>query len=238
MTWTLGCKNPRLGRHDMKYLTSVFNGIVFLCFSLTTHAAFITIDEAALDAIYSQPSFGSMPIDIRVGPTTEIVAPSLLNITSNAEVNELFRMHVGPVTTVNFYFIDAISACGSSVNSRIIGCGETPGNDFVVESSFAAGRFGSELLGHELGHNLGLQHRTGGLMNPTLNGSTILLESEVETILRSRLVQTDGINRWINLMPVLVVEQATLVSAPATLLLLVIALLSLGFSHRKRVSCP
>lgn len=200
---------------------------------VTCHAkaGFITTNETALDAIFSQASFGIMPIDIRIGVASELVFPSLLDITSDAEVNQLFNMHVGGLNVVNFYFIDTISACGGYIITGIVGCGEFPGNDFVVESSFAAGSYGGELLAHELAHNLGLDHRSGGLMNPSLNNSTTLTSVEVSTIRNSALVQTNGQNFWIDINPVLIVSAASRqVPEPSTLVLL---LLSFAFLARK-----
>jgi len=190
-------------------------------------AGFITDNESALDAIFSQVSFGLMPIDIRIGTASELVAPNLQDITTAAEVNLLFGMHVGAANIVNFYFIDTISACGISTGSGIVGCGETPGNNFVVESLFAAGGFGGELLAHELGHNLGLGHLNGSfLMNPSLNNNTTLTSGEVNTIRNSSLVQTDGQNFWIDINPVLVVASASTplpVPEPSTLVLLLLS---------------
>lgn len=180
-----------------------------------------------------------MPIDIRIGLASELVLPDLLDITTDAEVNQLFDMHIGGINVVNFYFIDTISACGGSISSGIVGCGEFFGNDFVVESSFAAGSSGGELLAHELGHNLGLDHRSGGLMNPSLNNSTLLNDSEVSNIRRNRLVQTDGQNFWIDINPVLIVASASIplpVPEPSTLALLLLSfslLLKSGFKKAK-----
>ena len=195
-------------------------------------AGFITTNEAQLDAIFSQAIFGNIPIDIRIGAASELVFPSLLDITSDAEVNQLFNMHVGGLNVVNFYFIDTISACGGFIITGIVGCGEYPGNDFVVESSFAAGPFGGELLAHELGHNLGLDHLSGNfLMNGSLNNRTTLTSGEVSTIRNSPLVQTNGQNFWIDINPVLIVSAASRqVPEPSTLVLL---LLSFGFLVRK-----
>ena len=208
---------------------------LLLAFSLLVasqaKAGFITINESALDGIFSQSSFDNSPIDIRIGTATELVFPDLLNITTKQQVTKLFNQHVGPFDFVNFYFIDFISACGNDTNNSFVGCGEFPGNDFVVESSFAAGSKGSELLAHELGHNLGLDHRSGGLMDPNINNSTLLSSTEVSTIRSSRLVQTDGQNFWININPVAIVAAATTqVPEPSTLLLL---LLAISFSVRK-----
>ncbi|NQZ23806.1 MAG: PEP-CTERM sorting domain-containing protein [Colwellia sp.] len=205
-----------------------------------SQAGFITTQETALDAIFSQTSFGNMPIDIRIGTASELVFPSLLDITSSAEISQLFGMHVGLSTIVNFYFVDTISACGGSINPGIVGCGEYPGNDFVVESSFAAGGFGGELLAHELGHNLGLGHLNGSfLMNPFLNNFTEITNSEVSIIRNSPLVQTDGQLFWIDINPVLIVAAATIptpVPEPSVLLLFLIAFGLMYQSQIKRNS--
>mgnify|MGYP000729700969 CR=1 FL=1 len=197
-------------------------------------AALITTNEAALDSIFSQANFGNMPIDIRIGAATEIVFPSLLDITTDAEITSLFGMHVGGINVVNFYFVDTVDSCGG-FNVSIVGCGELPGNDFVVESTFAAGVFGGELLAHELGHNLGLGHLNGNfLMNPFLNNSTVLTAGEVTTIRASSLVQTDGQQFWIDINPVLVVAQASNpIPEPSILLLF---LLSFGLFWRNSVA--
>ncbi|MDO6687566.1 MULTISPECIES: PEP-CTERM sorting domain-containing protein [unclassified Agarivorans] len=199
------------------------------------HAAFITTQEAALDSIYSQATFGQNIIDIRIGTATELVFPELLDITTRAEVSQLFSQHVGPSNVVNFYFIDTISACGSQINRGIVGCGEYFGNDFVVESSYAAGSLGGELLAHELGHNLGLPHLSGAyLMNPSLNNRTLITEPEVERIFRSPLVQNDNDYFWIDINPVLIVAEATRVSEPASVFLFAGMLGMLVWRKRER----
>lgn len=198
-------------------------------FLIASHAkaGFITTNESALDAIFSQASFGLKPIDIRIGAASELVLPDFLDITTNAEVNQLFNFHIGGPNVVNFYFIDTISACGSFMIMGIVGCGETPGNDFVVESSAAAGSYGSELLAHELGHNLGLDHMSGAfLMDGTLNHITTLTTQEVSSIHNSPLVQTNGRDFWIDINPILIVAAATNplpVPEPSTLMLLLLS---------------
>ncbi len=215
----------------MKLINSLIC-ITTLLFTTYTQAALITTHEAELDAIFSQASFGNSIIDIRIGMATEIVAAHLLDIGSDAEVAEIFSLHVGPQTAVNFYFIDNLSACGGQINSNFVGCGERPGQDFVVESAFAAGASGAELLAHELGHNLGLTHRVGNfLMDPFINGFTELSAAEVTTIRASSLVQTDGTIFWIDINPVLILARA--VPEPGTLLLL---LLSSGIFLIQRTS--
>ena len=74
---------------------------------------------------------------------------------------------------MNFYFVDTISAC-SEISYTIIGCDQSPGNNFVVESSYAAGVFGGELLAHNVGAN--------NLMDPGINYGLGLNEAEVQTV--------------------------------------------------------
>ncbi|GAC99977.1 hypothetical protein [Agarivorans albus] len=220
--------------------SSVFALLLFV--SSMVQAAFITTNEAAMDEIYSQASFGQNIIDIRIGTASELVFPELLDITTSAEVTQLFNQHVGPANVVNFYFIDTISACGSFVLTGIVGCGEYFGNDFVVESSYAAGSFGGELLAHELGHNLGLPHMNGAfLMNPSLNNQTLITPDEVTRIFNSPLVQGDEDYYWIDINPVLIVAEATRVSEPLSAglfagILLMLAWRNAGFKTNKGVT--
>jgi hypothetical protein len=205
-------------------------------------AAFVTTNEAGLDAIYSQASFGANTVDIRIGAVTELVRPDLLAITTDAEINDIFSQHVGGANVVNFYFVDTISACGG-INPNIIGCGEYPGNDFVVESVWAADNtpqaggytFGEQLLAHELGHNLGLDHRNGNfLMNPFINGYGDLNAAEVNIVLSSSLIQTDANGqRFIQINPILVVASND-APEPSSLLLVLGALAAVGSQARRR----
>ena len=205
-------------------------------------AAFVTLHEAGMDGVFSQATFGNNRIDIRYGAVTQIVAPTLLDITSDAEIAAVFGLHVGAANVVNFYFVDTLSACGGQINANFIGCGEKPGQDFVVESVWAADgsiqpggiSFGLQLLAHELGHNLDLDHRNGNfLMNPFINGFQDLNAAEVAIILASPLVQTDANGqRFIQINPVLIVERAD-VPEPSTAALTLAGLLFAGLRSRK-----
>ena len=183
-----------------------------------SHAAYVTINEAGMDKVYSQAN-----IDIRIGALTTLAIPSFLDID-----------------------IDTISACGSSVAPNIIGCGQVGGPNFVVESSFAADtdiplggntEIGVQLLSHELGHNLGLQHRFGDdLMNPFINGFDALNSSEIAQILASPLVHTDtNGQRYIQINPVLIAEAVVHnVPEPGTLALVPGALVLLAAARRRK----
>ena len=215
--------------------------IAALLVSPLTQAAFVTIQD--ISGVFSQASFGQTPVDIRIGATTQLVRPDLLDITTDAQIGDIFSQHVGAQNIVNFYFIDTLSRCGGVTNVNFIGCGELPGQDFIVESVFAANTtipaggnitFGIQLLAHELGHNLGLDHRPGNdLMNASINGFQDLDAAEVATILGSPLVQTDALTgrRFIQINPVLVVSAN--VPEPPTLLLLLMGLVFAGMRLRK-----
>lgn len=202
-------------------------------------AAFVTTQEAGMDQVYSQSSFGNSPIDIRFGAQQIVAAPDLLDISSNAEINLVFNLRNGlgtPNNVVNFYYVDTISACGSTVSAGIVGCGEVNGNDFVVESSFAAGSQGAELLAHELGHNLGLPHRedAGALMAATLNNGTDLNAAEVAIIRNAFVVQEDQDGFFIDVQPVLIVAAIDAVPLPATAFMLIGGLAVLAAAGKRR----
>ena len=207
-------------------------------------AAYVTLNESGLDSIFSQASFGGRTIDIRIGALTQLVRPDLLDLSTSAEVSALFGLHVGAANVVNFYFVDTISACGFTVSSSIIGCGEVFGNDFVVESDWAANNtpqaggytFGEQLLAHELAHNMGLSHRSGNnLMNPFINGYGDLNDAEVTAILASPLVQTDATGqRYVLINPVLISAAAAELPEPSTMLLAFGALAAAGVGSRRR----
>ena len=76
-----------------------------------TQAAFVTIDVEGLNEIYSQDSFGDTPLTIIFNEVTELVAPNLLDITTDAEVLDLYDLHQGPENIVNFFFVDTIDSC-------------------------------------------------------------------------------------------------------------------------------
>lgn len=201
---------------------------VVAMWSGVTHAAFITIDEAGMDAIYSQSSFGNTPIDIRIGGMIEHVDPTFLTLESQTKWNAVTSSHYGAANVANFWFIDDITWCGNNF-IFYVGCGETPGNDFIVESAYADSLFNAELLAHELAHNLGLGHNAGSnnLMDAFLNGGTDLSASEVSRIFNSPLVQFDANGFFIEVLPVLVVAVATQVNAPSVSVLLACVLLLL-----------
>ena len=80
-------------------------------------------------------------------------------------------------------------------------------------------------MGHELGHNLNLQHdlfSSAYLMWPLFPPGTTLTEDEVATILQSHLVQTDSTGRrFIQITPIAIVAAPE----PSTLLLVSAAVL-------------
>jgi RHS repeat-associated protein len=59
-----------------------------------------------------------------------------------------------------------------------VGMGEINGRFSAVDAGTIADGSFTETVLHEIGHNLGLDHTNGGLMNPSVNGSTSLSDKE------------------------------------------------------------
>ena len=69
----------------------------------------------------------------------------------------------------NVKVVAQVDFCGGVLNTSFIGCGQLPGTSFITER-FTANQEGI-LWAHELGHNVGLQHRTDtsdALMFPSI----------------------------------------------------------------------
>jgi hypothetical protein len=189
-------------------------------------AGFVTTNETGMDAIFSQGSFGTATIDIRFNPVQTIHNTALLVIDADLDA-ELFQLSAlaGPGPTVGMFFVDSIRYCGD-FTSNTVGCSFTPGHAVVLSSSFAAlASIGANLASHELGHALGLFHRTDttNLMNSRITSSTsVLLADQVGTILNSGLVQFDASTqqRYISITPYQVLaDLVSNVPEPGTLLM-------------------
>ena len=194
--------------------------------------ATVTTNEADLDAIYSQASFGASTVDIRYNAIKTLTDASLLTVTTPAGLNALLNNAIGDASpTVNMYFIDTLDEC-SGFNPAIVGCAHFPGHNLVVESAFAAGVDGPEVQGHELGHNLSLPHVVpANLMTGTINQNTTLDAGQVTTILLSALIQTDGGGqRFISITPILV--QAPIPEPTVTALFGLAGILLIGRRRR------
>ena len=190
-------------------------------------AGFITLNNAQMNTVFSQVGFGTTPIDIRFNAAQTLNNPSLQAITSAAKWTTLVGLAPDASPTVNMFFVDSISFCSVPAPTAI-GCGQTPGNVIAVDSNWAANAtYGTNLMSHELGHNLALAHITPdngtNLMNPTISTSFALTAAQIATILASGLVQTDiwG-DLFIAITPIAVVPE------PSTVVLLAGGLIYLG----------
>ncbi|MEO8858681.1 MAG: PEP-CTERM sorting domain-containing protein [Burkholderiaceae bacterium] len=199
-------------------------------------AAFITTNEAGLDAIFSQSGFGTQTLDARFNASRSLVATNLLSIDSDPEFDSLSTFSVySPGQTINLFFVDAITFC--NVVGSFIGC--AGGNVAVVSSSFAArADLGANLNAHEIGHNLGLDHMSGSatnLMNPAISSNSSLTSDQIAEILGSGLVQTDGTGqRFLSITPIVVLAA---VPEPETWAMLLMGLLGMaGWTRRRRTS--
>lgn len=216
-----------------------FKWSVFLTLSLVSQAAnagFVTIHETDIDAIFSQPNFGSTPIDIRFLTATEYVAPSLLSIDSSDDFNALNIYTTSTFSSTRsvlpMFFLDDISFCSVS-NPSIVGCAATYvsgspeksvfGSFSIFESNIASGSSNDELLSHELAHNLGLDHIAGtgtNLMNPSLFdygvGIAPLTVDQVNSIFNfgSNFIQQDSSGYFIQIAPIAIVASITTTAVP------------------------
>jgi hypothetical protein len=210
-----------------------------LCAAAPARAGVATLHQDELNQIFSQASVQGSPIltglpaaeqriDIRFNPIVTLSVPSLLTIDTEDQLNQLFALGHDGVPTVDLFFVDSINECGGEISPPAIGCGQEPGNKIAVESNFASitgapgsvGQ-GAALIGHELGHTLGLGHVNpppGNLMNPSLSGNFTLTADQVAIILGtfgapgtpgSPLVQTDPSNgqRFVLITPFAIVPE-------------------------------
>ena len=213
--------------------TMMISGLVMLALP-SAPAIAGSISTPNLTPIFSQATFLSpinRPITINWLTSASIVNPGLTTIDTDAELNTLFSL--GPDNSlsriVDVYFVDSILSCGGP-GTGIIGCANTPGNDIVVSSSFAAGAQGATLIAHELGHSLGLPHQAASLMNATISSNTILHGTQVDAIFTNaggfNLIQTGvGGSLFINLRPIAVIA---VVPEPETYVLLLAGLAFIG----------
>lgn len=193
---------------------------------------YITTHEAKLDLIFSQAGFGADTIDIRFNRDSVLFSPELLSIDSEAEWDLLMDLGsnlAGPV--VNMYFVDKVLWCGSA--GGWAGCAATGGNVQALNSGLAAhATLGGNLLGHELGHNLGLEHVAAGLANlmtPAITSSFALSAAQITAILGSGLVQSDATGRFITIQPI-----AVMVPEPAVWVLFLLGAAALAAVGRRR----
>lgn len=217
---------------------------IALLASATSHAGFVTTNEAGMDTIFSQASFNGDTIDIRFGATQTIFNTSLLDIDSAAEFNFLASPTFGAPPTVRMFFVDSISHCGGG--GSFLGCAFQPGSVIALNSISVAGGNGAKTMSHELLHNLGLDHvlpdNGTNLMNPTV-GSDILTTAQADFIrgfgpgnAAGPLIQFDGLQRFIMITPIAVM--ASPVPEPGTYGLMIAGLALLGVFSRRRKYGP
>lgn len=209
-------------------LTAALMSLAVLVAAVPAGAVTVTIDAEALNAVYSQPSFGADPVDVRIAPVRTARSPDLARVVDAAMEAAVFDLAATLSPGIGLVFVESIDWC-SGYDRDVVGCALRNSPGFFVESDFAAGPFGAEMLAHEIAHNLGLYHRNGGLMNQMLNGDTSLTRAEAATILSSPLVGSDAAGRFVDLTPIRIAPIPLAATAP----LLALGALTLAFARRR-----
>ena len=98
--------------------------------SATALAGFITIDQAGMNAIFSQPSFDGTPIDIRFDPPKLIINPGLLVMNNLTQLTALVDLAPDPAPIVDAFFVNQLNTCGfedePTINGSFAGCAQLP----------------------------------------------------------------------------------------------------------------
>ena len=206
-------------------------GMLFLFVSLNAHSAEVTLNEAAIEAIFSQDGFGTNSIDIRYGEMEVLEAGDLLELDRNTsgstpEFEQLVARSSADPTSIYMYFIDRfVNADGSA--SGAVGLANV--NTIAIVSDTAKGATGAIVQAHEIGHLLGLRHcgdflpmelidlcaATGDIENlmdegapdPLTPYSGYLNQGQIDRLLASPLVpliKNDSGGNYITVTPVLV----------------------------------
>jgi len=213
---------------SMSLRAAAFVGLAGLAFASPAAAVTVTIDEAALDAVFAQEAFGAAPVDVRVAPVRSMRAPRLARVADPSDEAALFGLARAMSPAIGLVFVESIDWC-TGYDTEIVGCALRDAPGLFVEADFAAGPYGVEMIAHEIAHNLGLRHRTGGLMDPMLNGDMTLTSGEAMTVLASALVGSDASGRFIDIAPVRIAP----IPLPASAPLLVLGALALVFARRR-----
>lgn len=174
---------------------------------------------------------GSAISSVDVLSPLEVVSPQYVDLNSLGLTDSLlFSNPFGIVSANNVvlaYITKIIGYCGGVIGG-IGGCAEEPGNRMILTAGNLNSTYGLDLFGHELGHDLGLDHwpAPGNLMNASLwSTGPNLTASQIAQLSLSSLI----VGGVVTIEPVFIEDTelplpTTTVPEPSSFVLLLIGL--------------
>lgn len=128
----------------------------------------------ALKATYSKSFSGQFPVSGDYGKGYE---SARVKVSSALNVNVVDKIDKAKKTDHIMILVNDVPG------KNIVGYGDIQGAASAVEKNTVKNSTFDEVASHELGHNLGLDHKVGGLMNETVkNGESGVTSKELKQI--------------------------------------------------------
>jgi hypothetical protein len=137
-------RNLTISRHNVAALTNA-------------EADSILADASTVLQTNNGPGDVACRVSLVRSPDVVVFTAGDGSLGTQAELSQVFNL------PGNVKVVDDVDFCAGSFNTSIIGCGQLPGTSFITER-FTANQEGI-LWAHEMGHNVGLDHRNDSTDN-------------------------------------------------------------------------